>query len=254
MVWLHPKKIKKKNEETLGSNFRGYTHTHTLYGYIHTKERRFLWLEGGSSQKNFPVGIYIPHIRCVEKKCSKKKLPVILLRSPDLICLQSMNQIDVLLQSISFLLHILHRVWRLWSRRHRPDHRRRCFRSRAAFFCRVNTHSTRHTHTTHTRGWAPWIFCCFPTLLCDNKSRPKTKDKMIMIAASWWQPFHSAISRAPARIHTHIHTPTMRPVLLLMMNCVSACVDAKCKVWLPSLSQKEMLCLFWPKQNWFFWR
>ena len=71
MVWLHPKKIKKKNEETLGSNFRGYTHTHCMVIYTQKKEG-FCDSRGVQVKKIFPSE-YTSHTSGVSRKNVVKK-------------------------------------------------------------------------------------------------------------------------------------------------------------------------------------
>lgn len=73
MVWLHPKKIKKKkNEETLGSNFRGYTHTHTHTVWLYTQKKEeegFCDSRGVHKSKKFSRrNIHTTHQVYIEKK------------------------------------------------------------------------------------------------------------------------------------------------------------------------------------------
>lgn len=172
MVWLHLKdEIKKKNQETLGSNFRGYTHC-CIYMCVCTQKKEeeegfsvCVWAE-------FPVGIFDP-------KNWKSGGKMFTCDSPSVtrLDLSSVRESDWRSSAINFFSSshsssCLKTLISSASPRSSP--------SLLPFTCGIFVRSgkikkkipTRHTLWTHTRGS---VLDAVSQLFRDNKSRPKLK-------------------------------------------------------------------------------
>ena len=167
MVWLHPKKIKKKkNEETLGSNFRGYTHTHTHTVWLYTQKKEeegFCDSRGVHKSKKFSRrNIHTTHQVYIEKKFTCDSPSVTRLD------LSSVNESDWRSSAINFFSSshsssCLKTLISSASPRSSP--------SLLPFTCGIflqgeHTQHTAHTHTHNTHeGMSSLNFLLFPNFV-----------------------------------------------------------------------------------------